>query len=227
MLGVDEAALRKEIWAPRAAPAGAAGKNVVSIGGREIALPDGVDAEKVTATDAEEASRGQELTAEERTLMRTVFASRCGGGNFRRRRRSSGGGFGGGGPPGGWRFAAAADLRGGFPGGGLASPAAGPQAGGRPAARTDYLFGGDYWVVAIARRSAGARGRRRRASRISSTARSSRASSLAIASAAVAEHESLRAAGALAGVHQPALRLVGSPFQQNNQQQQDDPASFR
>ncbi len=130
MLGVDEASLRKEIW-PEGASA-VAGKNVVSIGGREISLPDGVDAEKVTALMQKRQS-GQELTAEERTLMRTVFAQAggAGGGNFR-----GGAGGGGGGPPGG------------FPGGGF-FPGGGQQAA-RPVVRdTSYLFGGDYWVVAL------------------------------------------------------------------------------
>jgi HlyD family secretion protein len=138
MLGVDEASLRKEIWGAEGGPAGAAGKNTVSIGGREITLPDGVDAEKVTALMQKRQS-GQELTAEERTLMRTVFqqvgGGGGGGGNFR-------GGGGGGGPPGGF-------PGGGFPGGGFFQGGGGQQAA-RPAARaTDYLFGGDYWVVAL------------------------------------------------------------------------------
>jgi HlyD family secretion protein len=136
MLGVDEAALREELW-PEGGPGGSAGKNVVAIGGREIELPAGVDAAKVTALMQKRQS-GQELTAEERTLMRTVFQQAGGAGGF-----AGGGGFpgGGGGPPGG-----------GFPGGGgggfFVSGAS--QQTARPAARsTDYLFGGDYWVVAL------------------------------------------------------------------------------
>lgn len=140
MLGVDEAALRKELW-PEGGPGSAAGKNLVSIGGREIALPDGVDAEKVTALMQKRQS-GQELTAEERTMMRTVFAQAGGGaggpgggGNFR--------GGAGGGPPGGF----GGGPPGGFPGGGF-FPGGGQQAA-RPARDTTYLFGGDYWVVAL------------------------------------------------------------------------------
>ncbi|HJR69427.1 MAG TPA: efflux RND transporter periplasmic adaptor subunit, partial [Gammaproteobacteria bacterium] len=66
MLGLQEAELRQELW-PDGAPQGAAAKNVVSIGGREIELPAGVDPAKVTALMAKRQS-GQELTAEERAL---------------------------------------------------------------------------------------------------------------------------------------------------------------
>jgi HlyD family secretion protein len=129
MLGIEEADLRKELW-PEGAPRGPQGKNVVSIGGREIQLPAGVDAAKVTALMQKRQS-GQELTAEERTMMRSVFEQAGGGGgNFRA-------GGGGGGPPGG------------FPGGGF-FPGGGQQGAARPVARaTDYLFGGEYWVVAL------------------------------------------------------------------------------
>jgi HlyD family secretion protein len=136
MLGLDEAALRKELW-PEGGPVDAQAKNTVSIGGRQIELPDGVDAAKVTALMQKRQS-GQELTAEERTLMRTVAQQvggsfGGGGGNF-------GGGNFGGGPPGGGNF-----RPGG--GGGFVNGAS-PQA---PAARpsTDYQFGGEYWVVAL------------------------------------------------------------------------------
>ena len=129
MLGIDEADLRKELW-PEGGPA-AMVKNVLSLGGREIELPAGVDAAKVTALMQKRQS-GQELTAEERTLMRTVFEQA--GGN--RGGGAGGAGFaGGGGPPGGGGF---------FPGGGQ------PGAARAPAPRaTDYLFGGEYWVVAL------------------------------------------------------------------------------
>jgi HlyD family secretion protein len=145
MLGLDEAALRKELW-PEGGPGGAAAKNMLSIGGRQIELPDGVDAAKVTALMQKRQS-GQELTAEERTLMRTVFQQAGGnlggggGGNF-------GGGppgaFPGGGPPGG-------RAPGGGPpgGGGLYVNGASPQTPRPAAGSADYLFGGDYWVVAM------------------------------------------------------------------------------
>jgi HlyD family secretion protein len=146
MLGLNEEALRKELW-PEGAPAAAKAKNTVSIGGREIELPEGVDAAKVMALMQKRQS-GQELTAEERTMMRSVFQQA--GGDF-----AGGGppgGFGGGGPPGG-----GGNFRGGLPGGGPAGGGGGgffvsgasPQTGARPAATTDYLFGGDYWVVAM------------------------------------------------------------------------------
>ena len=137
MLGMAEADLRKELW-PEGAPAGAQAKNVVSIGGREIELPAGVDPAKVTALMQKRQS-GQELTAEERTLMRSVFEQA--GGNF----RAGGGGGGGGGFPGG------GGPPGGFPGGGGGFFPGGQQgAAPAPAPRaTDYLFGGEYWVVAL------------------------------------------------------------------------------
>jgi len=130
MLGLDEEALRKEIW-PEGAPAGAP-KNVVSIGGRQIELPEGVDAAKVAALMQKRQS-GQELTAEDRTLMRTVFQQA--GGNF-----GGGGGNFGGGPPGGGNFRA---------GGGNFVSGASPQTPAAAAPSSDYLFGGEYWVVAM------------------------------------------------------------------------------
>ena len=137
MLGMDEADLRKELW-PAGGPAAAAGKNVLSLGGREIELPAGVDAAKVTAL-MEKRRSGQELTAEERTLMRTVFQQA--GGNVG---SGGGGGFaGGGGPPGGF-------AGGGPPGGGFVVFGGGQPGARAPAPRaTDYLFAGDYWVVAL------------------------------------------------------------------------------
>ena len=90
MLGIDEADAAQGAVARRRT-GGAAGKNMLSLGGREIELPAGVDAAKVTAL-MEKRRSGQELTAEERTLMRTVFQQA--GGNF-----GGGGGGGGGGLP--------------------------------------------------------------------------------------------------------------------------------
>jgi HlyD family secretion protein len=131
MLGLDEETLRKEIW-PEGAPAGAKPKNVVSIGGRQIELPEGVDAAKVAALMQKRQS-GQELTAEDRTLMRTVFQQA--GGNF-----GGGGGNFGGGPPGGGNFRA---------GGGNFVSGASPQTPAAAAPSADYQFGGEYWVVAM------------------------------------------------------------------------------
>jgi HlyD family secretion protein len=133
MLGVEEQTLRQELW-PNGAPDGAASANKISIGGREITLPEGVDAEKVTAL-MEKRRSGQELSAEDRALMRTVFQQAGGGGG------GPPGGFPGGGPPGG------------FPGGGggfvfFGGGNNGGNAAARPAA-APYLFGGDYWVVAV------------------------------------------------------------------------------
>jgi hypothetical protein len=148
MLGMAEEQLRRELWPDGMPQAGAAAKNVVAIGGREIELPEGVDAAQVTALWAKRQS-GQELTAEERALMRTVaqasganFGGGAGGGfpggGFQGGGGQPGGGQQGGGPPGG--------FQGG--GGGFFVSGASPAAA-RPASVTNYLFGGDYWVVAL------------------------------------------------------------------------------
>ena len=145
MLGLDEATLRKDLW-PEGEPTGAKGKNTVTMGDRTIELPEGVDAAKFTALMQKRQS-GQELTAEERTLMRSVFQQN-GGGNFGGG-GGGGGNFGGGGPPGGF-------PGGGNFGGGGGGNFRGPQGGGNfqaaapaPARNSDYLFGGNYWVVAM------------------------------------------------------------------------------
>ena len=140
MLGVAETQLRQELW-PDGMPQGRAATNVVSIGGREIELPAGVDAAQVTALMAKRQS-GQELTAEERTLMRNLFQGA--GGNF-----GGGGGFQGGGrPPGG--APPGGGPPGGFQGGGGGFFVSGAsQAPARPASVTNYQFGGDYWVIAL------------------------------------------------------------------------------
>jgi len=127
MLGIDEATLRRELWPDgRAGENAGAGRNVLSLNGREVELPAGVDPAAVTAVMAKRRS-GQELTADERTLMRSVFQQAGGGGG------GAGGGFAaGGGPP--------AAFQAGAPGPGAARPAVNV---------TDYLFGGDYWVIAL------------------------------------------------------------------------------
>jgi HlyD family secretion protein len=156
MLGIDEAVLRKQIW-PDGKPAtdAATGKNVLSLNGRDIPLPPGVDGDKVRELMAKRRN-GQELTAEERTLMRGVFQSaggglgaasgggnNTGGGNAggQARAGSAGGGFGGGGPPGGF-------PGGGFPGGFAFGGGAGGAAPAKAVAKdSSYLFGGNYWVM--------------------------------------------------------------------------------
>jgi HlyD family secretion protein len=155
MLGIDENQLRMEIW-PDGKPStdAATGKNVLSLNGRDIELPPGVDGEKVKALMAKRRN-GEELNTEERALMRSVFQAAGGalaggqgrgGGNGQRgggsgQSRGGGGGGGGGGFPGG-----------GFPGGGgaffgLGGGSAAPTIGAAGAG--NYLFSGDYWVVAL------------------------------------------------------------------------------
>jgi HlyD family secretion protein len=133
MLGLDEAQLRKQIW-PYGPQSAAPGKNVLSLNGRQVELPEGVDADKVTAL-MEKRRGGQELTTEERALLRSVL-QRAGGG---------GGGFNGGGPPAGG-FASGSGGQGAVA---FRGPNGGPGAGNSAARTTDYLFGGDYWVVAL------------------------------------------------------------------------------
>jgi HlyD family secretion protein len=125
MLGVDESTLRKEIWPDRSTEAAGSGGNVLTLNGRQVELPEGVDAAKVTAL-MEKRRSGQELTADERALMRQVFQQAGGGQGGARLAGPPGGG-----PPGGF--------------------AGGPFAAGRgaAAARPEYQFGGDYWVVAV------------------------------------------------------------------------------
>jgi HlyD family secretion protein len=125
MLGIAEDALRKELWPDGRPDNAAGGGNTLTLNGRTIELPEGVDAAKVSALMQKRRSGG-ELTAEERTLMRTVF--------------QQAGGVPGGGPPGG-------GPPGGFAGG---PPGMGAPNGAASAARSsDYLFGGDYWAVVL------------------------------------------------------------------------------
>jgi len=145
MLGLDEAALRKDLW-PEGGPVDAQPKNTVSFGGRQIQLPDGVDVAKVTALMQKRQS-GQELTAEERTLLRSVAQQV--GGNFGGGGPPGGGNFGGG-PPGGGNFGGGPPGGGNFRaggGGGFVNGASAQTPAARPS--TDYLFGGEYWVVAL------------------------------------------------------------------------------
>ena len=161
MLGIEEAQLRKQIWPDaKAVEQGAGSKSTITLpNGREIPLPEGVDAAAVKAL-MEKRRSGQELSEADRALMRKVFQGAGfgggqGGGGF-----AGGGGAGGspggqggaggarpgggaaGGFPGGG-FPAAADSRGGFAGGG------GNAAGAAPARAVLYQFGGDYWVIVL------------------------------------------------------------------------------
>ena len=150
MLGIDEDVLRKQIW-PEGKPTmdAATAKNVLSFNGREITLPPGVDGGKVRELMAKRRD-GQELTAEERTLMRSVFQSAGGGFGGANGGGNAGGGNGGGqarggggGPPGGF-------PGGGFPGGGgfVFGGGGGAQAPVKAVAKdSSYLFGGNYWVM--------------------------------------------------------------------------------
>jgi HlyD family secretion protein len=157
MLGVEEGQLRQQIW-PDAKPSEQGGitKNTITLpNGREIPLPDGVDAVAVKAL-MEKRRGGQELSEADRALMRKVFQSAGFGGG------PGGGGFaGGGGTPGGQAGGASGGGGGGFPGGGFPGggfpgggfpggfPGGGNAAGAAPARPSYYQFGGDYWVVVM------------------------------------------------------------------------------
>jgi HlyD family secretion protein len=153
MLGVDEAVLRAQIWpepSPREAGAAGARASKLNVGGREIELPEGVDPKAVLAL-MEKRRGGQELTADERELMRKVF--------------QQAGGFAGGGAGSGGRGGAAGQggssgtpSGGNFPPGGFMPPGGavvvfqGPGAGRAAPTRggtSNYQFGGEYWVVAL------------------------------------------------------------------------------
>jgi HlyD family secretion protein len=159
MLGLDEPTLRKLIW-PEGEPARAAatGNMVTLPNGRQIELPKGVDAAQVSTLFTKMRGGGAaNLTEEERELMRKVREQTGGG------QGGWGGGGGGQGGQGGGNFRAGGggEFRGppgGFPGGGFPG-GGGFQGGGNFAANnnggsgqapsTEYLFKGEYWVVAL------------------------------------------------------------------------------
>jgi HlyD family secretion protein len=147
MLGMDENQLRKQIWPDgKSSTDAATGKNVLSLNGRQIELPAGVDGDKVRDLMAKRRN-GQELTPEERTLMRSVFQAAGGGLGGGQARSGGGQARPGGGPPGGFP---GGGPPGGFPGGGgFFAFGGGAAPSGAPAAGGNYLFGGDYWVVAL------------------------------------------------------------------------------
>ena len=123
-------------------------RNVLSLAGREIELPEGVDAAAVQAA-IEKRTSGGALTADERAMLRPIMQQMFADGGppagFGGGRGAQDGGFGGGGlggPPGG-----------GFGGGGFGgAPGEGFDGGGRRASTpsvTSYQFGGEYWVIAV------------------------------------------------------------------------------
>jgi HlyD family secretion protein len=138
MLGLDEAALRAMIFGEEAAsdPGQA---QVLEIAGRRIELPEGVDAERVR-TLIEKRRSGATLSDEERALLQPLVQQLFAG-ESRRNGDAPPGGFPSGGfPSGGFP---AGGFPGGFPGADGASP---PE--NRPSV-TQYLFGGEYWVIAL------------------------------------------------------------------------------
>ena len=139
MLGMSEAQFRAELGGgvpDTASPP----RNVLSVGGREIELPSGVDADQLTAL-IEKRRNGGTLSADERAMLRPImqqmFADGGPAGGL------GGGGFGGG--PGGGPGGPAGQGFGGGPGGeGFGSGRRAP-----PSSVTNYQFGGEYWVIAL------------------------------------------------------------------------------
>ncbi len=215
MLGVDEAVLRKQIWPDGKPATDAAGKNVLSLNGRDIPLPPGVDGDKVRELMAKRRT-GQELTAEERTLMRSVFQAAGGGfgganggggsagaGNGGGQARGGGGGGGGGGAGG---FPGGGFPGGGFPGGFAFGGGPGGSAPAKAAPKdSSYLFGGNYWVM-MQKGDQTVPGRREDRSHGLGIQRSRRGLGPGRSRVADAEHELVRAAGTVAAVHLAALR---------------------
>ncbi len=152
MLGMPEAALRAALdGGPKSVRmASADGKGdqsggaTITIRGRTVQLPPGVDGDHVKELMAKARSGGQ-ISDEDRQLMRRVMSQAFGGqGGGGRPGGSSGGGGPGGGFPGG-----------GPPGGGGFRPpgATGGEGDSRgrssEASVSEYQFGGDYWVIAL------------------------------------------------------------------------------
>lgn len=141
MLGMDEAELRRKLD-PHGAPAERApAGRTLSINGREIALPEGVDAEQMQALMAKRRSGG-ELSEDERALLRQVMqdSGLAGGGA-----RPNGGSPPPGSPPSGRVPPSGFPPSGGFvffDGGSGNAPASRPGV-------TQYQFSGEYWVVAL------------------------------------------------------------------------------
>jgi HlyD family secretion protein len=83
ILGMDESDLRKELTAGRnegpATPPTSPGDETVTLGGRTMQLPPGVDAAKFRAI-AEKRRSGGQLSADEQQLMRSVFSAQGGRG---------------------------------------------------------------------------------------------------------------------------------------------------
>lgn len=126
MLGMDVGTLIAAIYGGDAAAGG--GSRVLTIGDRQIVLPQGVDPATITAL-IEKRRRGESLSAEDMQLLRPILSQVFGdGGGF------NGGGQGGGGRPGGGR-------QDGFTG------ATSGDRASRSSGATQYRFGAEYWVI--------------------------------------------------------------------------------
>jgi hypothetical protein len=136
LLGMDESDIRRAIASggnKAAEDAPTDGSQTITLGGRSIDLPTGVNADQFRDIMSKRRA-GTTLSAEEQKIAQQVFSNAgfTGGGG--------GPGGGGGGGPGGGRVAEG----GGGPGSGRGG--GGPGAGS-PSNGPDYRFGGDFWVV--------------------------------------------------------------------------------
>lgn len=132
MLGLDVAALRNAVLDGDAG-GGAGTGGMLSIGGRQIELPDGVDPEHVRRLMDKRRS-GESLTSDEQRQLRSIM-SRA---------------FEGQGPPGGFGDGPPEGFEGGPPPGSDGPPPGFGEGGGSGTRSiTRYQFGGSYWVVAL------------------------------------------------------------------------------
>ncbi len=125
-------------------------RNVLSLAGREIELPQGVDAALVEAA-IEKRTSGGTLTADERAMLRPIMQQMFADGGPPAGFGGGGGGFGGGagGPGGGFGGPPGEGFGGGGFGGSPADGFGGARRRASSASVTNYQFGGEYWVIAL------------------------------------------------------------------------------
>ena len=137
LLGMDESEIRRAIAGggnKAAEEAPTDGPQTITLGGRTIELPAGVDADQVRDI-INKRRAGTTLSAEEQKITQQVFSNA----GF----TGGGGGPGSGGPGGG----SGEGRNGGGEGRVASGNGRGDFSGGSPSTGPDYRFGGDFWVV--------------------------------------------------------------------------------